>query len=224
MEDLQAQIQLADKIQREEREQRLYEEEFPLLGTTNASSASTSILTSDGSQDLGYRVSDEPKSYQMDIDDGEDLEEALMRECAAAQARMERVKNRLLAQQKFLKKIIPFMMLPKPVANETSPEPDSNDSLITETVSFESPRSETASSELSRSETVSNESPRFEAASLPLTGPRVCPMCESQFSVTRFTQEDFEAHVLAHFQVDDEEESRTLIPFDQYDFVSDASW
>ena len=25
-------------------------------------------------------------------------------------------------------------------------------------------------------------------------------------------------------QVDEEEESRTMIPFDQYDFVSDASW
>ena len=135
----------------------------------------------------------------MEIDESEDLDEALLRECAAAQARMERVKNRLLAQQKFLKKIIPFMAIPKPV--ETSPEPISNESLISETVSYESPRSETVSSELSRSEAVSNESPRSEAVSLPLTGPRVCPMCESQFSVARFTQEDFESHVLAHFQV-----------------------
>jgi hypothetical protein len=137
----------------------------------------------------------------MDVDDGDDLEGALLRECRAVHARMERVKNRLLAQQKFLKKIIPFMAIPKPGSTETSEEPVSNESLVSETVSYESPQSETVSSDLSRSETVSNELPRSEAVSLPLTGPRVCPMCESQFSVARFTQEDFESHVLAHFQV-----------------------
>ncbi len=35
----QARIHFADKIQREEKAQRLYEEEFPLLGTANTSAS-----------------------------------------------------------------------------------------------------------------------------------------------------------------------------------------
>ena len=30
---------------------------------------------------------------------------------------------------------------------------------------------------------------------------KICPMCESQFSPAKFSQEAFETHVLAHFQV-----------------------
>ena len=45
--------------------------------------------------------------------------------------------------------------------------------------------------------TVGPKSP-FESQIL---SAKICPMCESQFSTSKFSQDAFEAHVLAHFQV-----------------------
>ena len=105
-------------------------------------------------------------------DDSADSDEILLKDCSNAQAGMEQLRSRLLAQQALLKKIIPAMMRKQVSVLETSLEPVSSGSEAS-----------------------------AGAVAVKIAGPKVCPMCESQFSVTRYTQEDFEGHVLAHFQV-----------------------
>ncbi len=104
-----------------------------------------------------------------------DFDQILLKDCSNAREGMEQLKRRLLAQQALLKKIIPAMTRKPVSARRTSLEPVSSDSLSTNAPAG--------------------------AAAVKIEKPRVCPMCESQFSAARYTQEDFEAHVLAHFQV-----------------------
>ena len=109
----------------------------------------------------------------MDDRDSADFDEILLKDCSNAQVGMEQLKSRLLAQQALLKKIIPALKRKQVSVPETSSE-------LVSSVS---------------------EAPAGAVAVVKIAGPKVCPMCESQFSVTRYSQEDFEAHVVAHFQV-----------------------
>ena len=40
----------------------------------------------------------------------------------------------------------------------------------------------------------------------PQTNKRLCPMCEANFPSNEILQEDFEAHVLGHFNYEEEDD------------------
>jgi hypothetical protein len=140
------------------------------------------------------------------IDDENDSSDFLLSDCLCAQTRMSDLRNRLLDQQAALKRIIP-MLVKKPVQSSSEAaklfsEPVQSTSEPVQLPS-EAIQSRSEPVQLTR-EPVESRSNPVQTASGPVPmfeGPKVCPMCESQFSSTRFSQEDFETHVLAHFQV-----------------------
>ena len=127
-----------------------------------------------------------------DDDDEDDSTDFLLRECSSAKTRMDELRKHLLDQQLALKRIIPLMAAAKKPVEQTG---------------FDAAKStsETIRSTLepidSSLDSIKTGSDFAKSSSDVFDGPKVCPMCESQFSATRFSQEDFEAHVLAHFQV-----------------------
>jgi hypothetical protein len=154
------------------------------------------------------------------IDDEDDSSDFLLSDCLCAQTRMSDLRNRLLDQQAALKRIIPILvkkpvqssseaaeLFSEPVQSTSEPVQSTSEpvQLPSEAVQSRSEpvqyRSEPV--QLTREPVESRTNP-IQTASGPVPmfeGPKVCPMCESQFSSTRFSQEDFETHVLAHFQV-----------------------
>jgi hypothetical protein len=147
------------------------------------------------------------------IDDENDSSDFLLSDCLCAQTRMSDLRNRLLDQQAALKRIIPILvkkpvqssseaakLFSEPVQSTSEPVQSTSEPVQLPSEAIQS-RSEPV--QLTREPVESRTNP-IQTASGPVPmfeGPKVCPMCESQFSSTRFSQEDFETHVLAHFQV-----------------------